>query len=242
MKFSEDLEASCIVAANVNAKDRSIILSDLKEATRSDPEDQAVFLKVQNKSFADTKKEEEDLVKPYYHVKDRLCISDDLLMYSFDGGDLRLIIPYNLRPQILRNLHSAHQGVDSITKRARQSSYWPGMGKDIEQLCSSCTSCMERIPSLTKEELIASPVPEYPFEQVASDLFCVNGHHYLIYVDRYTGWIEIAYFKNTPNSNDIETLRDRFHHFGAPTELSIDGGPNISSMEIQSFLKNWCIW
>ena len=57
------------------------------------------------------------------------------------------------------------------------------------------------MPSLTKEELIVSPVPEYKLKQVASDLFCVNGHHYLIYVDRYTGWIEIAYFKNTPNSN-----------------------------------------
>ena len=58
MKFREDLEAACIVAANVNAKDMAIVLSDLKEATQSDPEYQGGFLKVQNKSFADTKNEE----------------------------------------------------------------------------------------------------------------------------------------------------------------------------------------
>ena len=56
------------------------------------------------------------------------------------------------------------------------------------------------MPSLTKEELIASPSPEYPFESVASDLFHLHGHNYLVYADRYTGWIEVAYFKTTPNS------------------------------------------
>ena len=99
---------------------------------------------------------------------------------------------------------------------------------------------MEKMPSLTKQELIVSPPTEYPFEHVAADFFYLNGHHYLVYADRYTGWIELAYYRTTPNSSDIiKTLRDWFHHFGIPSEISIDGGPKMSSKEIESFLKKW---
>ena len=97
------------------------------------------------------------------------------------------MIPCELRATILRNLHSAHQGVDSINRRARQCVYWPAMGKDIIQMCSTCKLCTEKSPSQPKEELITSPVPENPFQHVASDLFQLHGHHYLAYADRYTG-------------------------------------------------------
>ena len=34
--------------------------------------------------------------------------------------------------------------------------------------------------------------PSYPFEQVVADYFSLNGHNYLFYADRYSGWISIV--------------------------------------------------
>ena len=44
----------------------------------------------------------------------------------------------------------------------------------------------------------------------------------------------------TPNSTSIiESFRKFFQQFGVPEELSLDGGPNISSEEVTTFLKQW---
>ena len=98
--------------------------------------------------------------------------------------------------------------------------------------------CIENARSNTKEELLTSPIPEYPFQDVVSDLFSLNGHHYLIYADRLTGWTELKYFNRDPaSSNIISFFREVFQRFGVPMELSFDGGPNISSTEALKFFS-----
>ena len=34
--------------------------------------------------------------------------------------------------------------------------------------------------------------PEFPFQQVVIDFVDIQGKNYLVYADRYTGWVEIA--------------------------------------------------
>ena len=169
-----------------------------------------------------------------------MSVVDDLLMYSFEGEDMRLVIPSTLQAKVTKNLHSAHQGSDAILKRARQCVYWPGMGRDIVQSCASCKICATNAPSQTKENLLPSPIPQYPFQHVVADIFHIDGHDYRVYADRLTGWIEVAYFLTAPKSSDIiNILRSYFHTFGVPEEIAMDGGPNISSTEINLFLNEW---
>ena len=52
-------------------------------------------------------------------------------MYSFNGGNLRAVIPKQLRQNFLSVFHSARQGVDNILRRARQTAYWPGMDNEV---------------------------------------------------------------------------------------------------------------
>ena len=63
--------------------------------------------------------------------------------------------------------------------------------------------CEEGKPSLTKERLVISPISAYPFQMVVTDLFNKNGYQYLAYDDRLIGWIELAYFRQDPDSSDI---------------------------------------
>ena len=59
----------------------------------------------------------------------------------------------------------------------------------------------------------------------------------MVYADRHTGWIEVAYFLTAPKLSDIiNILRSYFHTFGVPEEIVMDGGLNISSTETNLFL------
>ena len=112
------------------------------------------------------------------------------------------------------------------------------MTKDVTRSCNTCKHCQENAKSQSNE-LIPSPIPEYPFQHVVSDLFSFNGYEYLIYADRFTGWVEVVYFRVAPNSSAIkDAFRSFFQQFGVPEELAMDGGPNISSTEITT-LNQW---
>ena len=93
VEFCEKMEIACISVATVRAENTSINLTELKEVSENDDAHKAVMYKVVNKDFASTKHEGNELVKLFYLVKDRLCVIDNMLMYSNDGGNLRLVIP-----------------------------------------------------------------------------------------------------------------------------------------------------
>ena len=107
-------------------------------------------------------------------------------MYAYEGNDLRAVIPKKLRQQMVTNIHAAHQGTTSILSRARQTMYWPGMDRDINRHSEKCKDCQGAVPSNTKEPMIPTEIPKYSFQHAASDLFEINGHHYLVYVDHLT--------------------------------------------------------
>ena len=83
--------------------------------------------------------------------------------------------------------------------------------------------------------------PEYPFQQTVTDFFDLKGQNYLIYADRYSGWVEIASMPSGKCRQVCDSLRRWFVTYGAPEELSSDGGPPFQAFEYDSFLSNWGI-
>lgn len=238
--WQSELETASLMVATIASEMIAIGLDELSSVANEDEEYQVLLRKVKNNSFATDRKYESSVIKPFFNIRHRLSVVDDLLMYTFGEGEARLVIPTKLRHKVTQNLHSAHQGVDQILRRTRQCVYWPGITKDVTRSCNTCRHCQENAKSQSHEELIPSPIPQYPFQHVVSDLFSSNGHEYLIYADRFTGWVEIVYFSVTPNSSAIkDAFRSFFQQFGVPEELAMDGGPNISSTEITTFLKQW---
>ena len=67
-------------------------------------------------------------VEKYRHVWDKLSVMEDSIMC----GE-RIIIPKNLRKDILNILHSGHQGTTGMQARARDTVYCPGIDRDIEK-------------------------------------------------------------------------------------------------------------
>ena len=97
------------------------------------------------------------------------------------------------------------------------------------------------MPSHPKEPLLPTECPIYPFQKVCADYFEVKDHHYLVYVDRYSGWNRTFWFPQggSTSTNLISALRTQFEDMGVPEELACDRGSNLTSSEITTWLRGW---
>lgn len=160
------------------------------------------------------------------------------MTYKFDQGYVHFVIPKALRQQVAANLHAGHQGLDPMLRRVRQCVYWPGIEGDLQHHRSTCTEYETHAPSQPSETLVMTPPPEYPFQQTVADIFQHEGHMYMAYADRLTGWLEIAHFPYSSSSQKIKTqLRRYFARWGAPEQISTDGGTNLSNDEMTEFFR-----
>ena len=57
------------------------------------------------------------------------------------------------------------------------------MNKQIEDVVSRCSACLRYQHKPQKEPMIIHPLPSLPWSKVATDLFELDGLHYLIKVD-----------------------------------------------------------
>ena len=58
----------------------------------------------------------------------------------FQDDACRIVIPQLLRKEVLRVLHSAHQGVTATNEQAKANVYLPGITNDIQVCQENCNS------------------------------------------------------------------------------------------------------
>ena len=154
--------------------------------------------------------------------------------------DNRIVVPAILRKIILETLHSANQGISGMKFRANNCVYWPGLDTSIKQHRQTCKDCKENAPSQTKEPIILTKSPDYPFQNICADYFQIGNYSYLDIVDRFSGWLCIYYFRGEMGSTSlVNVLRELFSAYGAPEELSSDGGPQFKACVFKDFLARW---
>ena len=63
-------------------------------------------------------------------------------MISMESGLItcgnRIIVPREMRPEMLQYIHEGHQGKERCLLRARNTVFWPTMTYDIQQLIDKC--------------------------------------------------------------------------------------------------------
>ena len=153
----------------------------------------------------------------------------------------KMVVPHPLRPQILEGLHAANQGVTSMLSNARDRFFWPGLDADIRQIRLQCRQCNKNSPSQPHEPLITSPPPEVPFEQTAADFFNLEGHNFLAFADRYSGWLEVERLPTNSFKFVKKIFLRWFRTYGVPLEISTDGGSPFQSFEYKNFCQRWDI-
>lgn len=173
-------------------------------------------------------------VNEFWNHRDELSVIDGIVM----KGE-QIVIPPSLRKEMLQKIHMGHLGIEKCRQRARDVIFWPGMSAQIADLISSCDICLENRNSNQKEPMIPSQVPTLPWEMVATDLFHWEGSDYLIVVDAYSRYFEIAKLEDTKSSTVILHLKSVFARHGVPKEVKSDNGPQYSAREFQKFSQEW---
>ena len=230
-----------LVIANVSSMSEDIkypdlLLEEICKYSNQDPEYNALR-KTIIQGFPSNHNELEPCVQPYAKMKDLLSVDGRLIICG-----QRLVIPTQLRKEVLKHLHSSHQGIDKTRRRARQSVYWPGIDNDIKNTTNTCKECQAFLPSIQKEPIIQVEEPSRPFESVSSDYFQHAGHEYLIYTDRLSGWPMVKMFRNGATAVKlISTLRKFFAATGIPEALRADNGPQYTAAAFRKFLREWAV-
>ncbi len=94
-------------------------------------------------------------------IRHSLSTDDELILFG-----PRIGIPVAERTAVRRKLHSAHQGLDRVKRRARQTVYWLGITIEITMEWENCRPCQERAASLQRKPLASDPPPTRVFENV----------------------------------------------------------------------------
>ncbi len=89
---------------------------------------------------------------------------------------------------------------------------------------------------------MSDPAATRPFEDTSADLFSNGKHHYLVYVDRYSGWPTVHAWNADPTSQQVmNVLADDFAVYGVPIRIRTDGGPQFTSAAFNNFMDEWNI-
>lgn len=103
----------------------------------------------------------------------------DLTVFSL--GD-RIVIPSVMRIEMLDRVHDGHQGISKCCERAKRAIWWPGSSHQIKDMVTTCRKCVENRTN-PKETLMLTPMPDRPCQIIGTDVFYLNGRHYLIIID-----------------------------------------------------------
>ena len=173
-------------------------------------------------------------VLPYLLLAAEFSIADGILMRGS-----RIVIPKALQKEILERIHtSGHQGITKCRERARQSVWWPGLSTQLEELVKTCKTCCIH-QQQRAEPLIPSELPELPWLKVGTDLFEWKNCNYLLIVDYYSRFIEVALLSKTTAQEVIRHTKSIFARHGIPELVISDNGPQYSSDAYEQFSKEY---
>eukprot|EP00731_Ephydatia_muelleri_P028828 Em0020g472a len=172
-------------------------------------------------------------LKPFWLVRNDLSICNDLLLYGS-----RIIVPASLHPYTLQKLHDGHLGIQQCRLRATAAVWWPGLSQQIHKMIQDCHVCTKRNVNPV-EPMIPTALPKYPWQKIASDIFMLHGHTYLIIVDYFSRFPEVIQLPRTTSQTLIESFKLVFAHNGIPEELVTDNGPQYTSKEMKAFAASY---
>jgi hypothetical protein len=170
-------------------------LSEIKIATSED-ETLNKLKRIVKQGWPNTIKTLSPDLRSYWNIRDEIHEADDCL-FKRD----RIIVPQSKIAEMLQLLHEGHLGTEKTKARACQILYWPNMANDIDDTISSCRVCLTHRPVQQKETLMPHDVPDRPGQKIAADIMYFKNKDYLVVIDYYSKYLEIALIQNNNVDN-----------------------------------------
>ena len=152
----------------------------------------------------------------------------------------RIIVPKEIRPEMLQYVHKGHQGKGRCLLMARNTIFWPKMTYDIQQLIEKCIICQEH----GKSQLImgtTQELPPFPWHTLVTDMFFWKRMDFLIVTDVFSKYIIVRKLPNSTSATICIELSMIVTELGLPHIIKSDNGPCYNSKEFQQFLQRYNI-
>ena len=213
---------------------KDILLHKIQTATKGDP-DMINLKEMIQKGFPSQKSLLPERLRDFWRIREDLIAHDNLIIWGH-----RIIIPKELRADMIKAIHAGHFGTAKCLKRAHKTFYWPGLANDIKNHIRDCRVCIERSPSQPNEPMIFSESNE-PFEMLHADIFQFAAKEFLVFVDNFSGWWSIASAQRMTSETIIKHFQRWFSAYGIPKRLITDGGSVFTSSVFENWCKDWNI-
>ena len=105
-------------------------------------------------------------------------------------------------------------------------------------MVNNCSTCQELRSSNPREPMLPHEIPQYPWQFVVTDLFLWNDVNYVVVVDYYSHYWEIASLRSTSTAV-IKRLKQIFSRHGKAETVKSDNGSQYSLVEFATFANNW---
>ena len=161
-------------------------------------------------------------------------------MISIESGLItcgnRIIVPKEMRPEMLQYVHEGHQGKERCLLRVRNTVFWPKMTYDIQQLIERCIICQE----LGKSQPIISTTQELPpfqWHALVTDIFYWKRMDFLIVSDVFSEYFLVRKLPNSTSAAICAELSMIVRELGLPHIIKSDNGLCYNFKEFQQFLQ-----
>ena len=119
-------------------------------------------------------------------VWSELRVDNNLGLIILNGN--RIDVPKSERKNLLQLIHASHCGTGKSNWRAKELYFWRGMNSEINALVHNCEICRPFLPSQGKQQIIQGTTATGQMTDLGTDLFQIGHNHYLVLVDRYSGF------------------------------------------------------
>ena len=177
---------------------------------------------------------------------DQLTIHNGVLYRGYvqpmnNSEYLQLIVPNNLRNEILHETHEGtsggHLGQEKTLNKLKERFYWPGHYADVQNWCQTCSQCATRKnPPQRHHASLGTVAAGYPTQIMAVDLVgplveSEKGNSYIMVVgDYFSRWMEAFPIPNQEATTVAEKLVEEiFLRFSVPEQLHSDQGRQFES-------------
>ena len=173
-------------------------------------------------------------LRPYWSFRDMLGIEDGVI---FKGK--QVVIPSSMQPELLKQLHVGHQGIEKTRLLARETIYWPGINDDISKMIKTCPLCQEFQEANTKEPMIPTEVPDGPWKVLGTDLFEIKGRMFIIVSDYYSKFPLVKELSSATSASVASYVEGLCSMFGKPNIIRSDNGPQYTGEAFQKTCREW---
>ena len=144
-----------------------------------------------------------------------------------------------MQTKTLEKIHYGHQGSDKYKLRAKTCVFWSGINSDVDKIVQQCIICQELQKSQSAESLMPYEIPVRLWQIVATDIFNLNWHNYLLILEYYSKYPFIHKLREFSSKEVTNIIKQIFAVQGVPERLISNNEPHFSSQQFKEFAKGW---